>query len=148
MKITNYMINKWSKAALLIIFGTIFLYYIEPVNAEIRALLSIFPIPIDMTGLLDLGYVIYLIIALWCFVDAALNILTSFREGKLSLDDLGAKIDMIEKKLASAQQPIQPQQPEQFPQKPIVIEQESVAIAEPQAPAPTPAPPTDVPPPP
>ena len=146
MKVTNYMIMKWSKAALLIIFGIIFIYFLEPVNLELRSLFSQLTQGHEMPGLFDLSYAIYFIIALWCFVDAALNILASFREQKMTMDDLGAKLDAIEKKLQPANVPQAPVQPG-IPQQPMVVQQESVAVEEPEE-SPAPAPPTDVPPPP
>jgi len=146
MKVTNFMIMKWSKAALLIIFGIIFIYFMDPINLEMRDLFSQMSQGHEMPGLFDLGYAVYFIIALWCFVDAALNILTSFREQKMTMDDLGAKLDAIEKKLLSANVPQTPGQPG-IPQRPMVVQQESVAVEEPSE-SPTPAPPTDVPPPP
>jgi hypothetical protein len=146
MKVTNYMIMKWSKAALLIIFGIIFIYFMDPINLELRDLFSQFTQGHEMPGLFDLSYAVYFIIALWCFVDAALNILTSFREQKMTMDDLGVKLDAIEKKLLSANVPQMPGQPG-IPQRPMVVQQESVAVEEPVE-SPTPAPPTDVPPPP
>jgi len=146
MKVTNFMIMKWSKAALLIIFGIIFIYFMDPINLELRDLFSQFTQGHEMPGLFDLGYAVYFIIALWCFVDAALNILTSFREQKMTMDDLGVKLDAIEKKLLSANVPQMPMQPG-IPQRPMVVQQESVAVEEPSE-SPTPAPPTDVPPPP
>ena len=152
MKVTNYMIMKWSKAALLIIFGIIFIYFMDPINLEIRDLFSQVTQGHEMPGLFDLSYAVYFIIALWCFVDAALNILTSFREQKMTMDDLGAKLDAIEKKLLSANVPQTPMQPG-IPQRPMVVQQESIAVEEPSveeepSESPTPAPPTDVPPPP
>jgi hypothetical protein len=146
MKVTNYMIMKWSKAALLIIFGIIFIYFMDPINLELRDLFSQFTQGHEMPGLFDLSYAVYFIIALWCFVDAALNILTSFREQKMTMDDLGVKLDAIEKKLLSANVPQMPGQPG-IPQRPMVVQQESVAVEEPVE-SPAPAPPTDVPPPP
>jgi hypothetical protein len=146
MKVTNYMIMKWSKAALLIIFGIIFIYFMDPINLEMRDLFSQVTQGHEMPGLFDLSYAVYFIIALWCFVDAALNILTSFREQKMTMDDLGAKLDAIEKKLLSANVPQTPGQPGIL-QRPMVVQQESVAVEEPSE-IPTPAPPTDVPPPP
>ena len=146
MKVTNFMIMKWSKAALLIIFGIIFIYFMDPVNLEMRDLFSQVTQGHEMPGLFDLSYAVYFIIALWCFVDAALNILTSFREQKMTMDDLGTKLDAIEKKLQSANVPQMPGQPG-IPQRPMVVQQESVAVEEPSE-IPTPAPPTDVPPPP
>jgi hypothetical protein len=146
MKVTNYMIMKWSKAALLIIFGIIFIYFMDPVNLELRNLFSQFTKGNDMPGLFDLGYAVYFIIALWCFVDAALNILTSFREQKMTMDELGAKLDAIEKKLLSVNVPQKTAQAS-IPQRPMVVQQEGVAVEEPSE-SPIPAPPTDVPPPP
>ncbi len=146
MKVTNYMIFKWSKSILLIIFGIIFLIYMEAVLAEVRSIFSSIPGMPDLTGLFDLSFAIYFIIAIWCFVDAALNILTSFREQRTSLDDIAAKLDEIEMKLAGAK----PQQPAVQPSamKPMVVQQESVSTSPAPMEAPTPAPPTDVPPPP
>jgi hypothetical protein len=146
MKVTNFMIMKWSKAALLIIFGIIFIYFMDPVNLEMRSLFSQVTQGHEMPGLFDLGYAIYFIVALWCFVDAALNILTSLREQKMTMDDLAAKLDVIEKKLLSAMMPQTPVQ-QGAPQMPMVVQQESVGATEPSEVF-APAPPTDVPPPP
>ncbi len=146
MKVTNFMIMKWSKAALLIIFGIIFFMYLDPVNQEMRDMFAQITQGHEMPGLFDLSYVIYFVIALWCFVDAALNILTSFREQKMTMDDLAAKIDAIEKKMQSAKIPQAPMQPT-APQMPMVVQQENVGSTGPSEVF-MPAPPTDVPPPP
>jgi hypothetical protein len=146
MKVTNFMIMKWSKAALLIIFGIIFFLYMDPVNQEMRDMFAQITQGHEMTGLFDLSYVIYFVVALWCFVDAALNILTSFREQKMTMDDLAAKLDVIERKMQSMKMPQGPMQPG-VPQMPMVVQQESVGSTEPSEVF-TPAPPTDVPPPP
>lgn len=146
MKITNHMINKWAKAGLLVFFGIILAIYIDGVNSEMQRALSHL-IQGEATFVFQLLTAIEWIIILWCFVDAALNILTSFREPKLSLDDLGAKLDSIEKKI-SAQSPQPPQPPYISAQKPIVVEQEEVGVEESEE-IPAPAPPNPpVPPPP
>lgn len=146
MKVTNYMIFKWSKAVLLIIFGIIFLLYMDPVNLEIRNLFGSIPGAPQIGSLFDLSYAVYFVIAIWCFVDAALNILASFREQKMTLDDLAAKLDVIEMKLAQAK-PVQPHLQPEIQPKPMIIEQENIGATEP-AEVFAPAPPTDVPPPP
>ena len=144
MKVTNYMIYKWSKAAMLIIFGVVFLIYMDSVNAGIRSIFSSIPNAPNMGAFFDLSFAIYFIIAIWCFVDAGLNLLTSFREQKTTMDDLAAKLDVIERKLSSSR----PQQPvaQPYSSKPIVVEQAGVSTEPTEVYAP--APPTDVPPPP
>jgi hypothetical protein len=160
MKVTDYMIMKWSKAARLVIFGIIFFYFMDPVNTDIKDFFSEIEARLSgdggagggvgglFDGLSGLIYAIYFIIALWCFVGAALNILSSFREQKMTMDDLGAKLDAIEKRLQPEDIPQAPMQQPDIPQEPMIIQQESVAIEEEPSDSPAPAPPTDTPPPP
>ncbi|MDH4123957.1 MAG: hypothetical protein OEV21_07745 [Thermoplasmata archaeon] len=142
MKVTNTMISKWAKAGLLVILGIVLLLYIQPVMDEFEMIFE------EMASgqadmLFNLMTAVLWIIVLWCFVDAVINIVTSFREQKLTVDDLGAKIDKIEKMLTSAPEsaPAQPQQ------RPMIVAQDSVKIEEPEPVSP-PAPPPEEPPPP
>lgn len=126
MRVTNFMINKWAKAALLVFFGIILLIYWGQVIEELRPALDRL-IQGQATFLYDLVNALMWIIILWCFVDAAINIIISFREQKVSLDDLGAKLDAIEKKLESqANQP----QSAAAQKKPIVVEQGAIGKEE------------------
>ena len=94
MRTTNYMIGKWTKAALLVIFGIILLIYFEKVMDELTSALEL-RIGEETPFLIDLIEAIGWILILWCFVDAALNVLMSFRASKVSLDDIETKLDAI-----------------------------------------------------
>ncbi len=107
MKVTNYMINKWTRAGFLIIFGIVLLIYLERLVEELH---------INFERLTDsssepiftfLTAVLY-IFTLWLFVAAALNILSGFKEPRVSLEDLNKKLDDIEKRLPEVQKPIAP----------------------------------------
>ena len=119
MRVTNYMIGKWAKAGLLILFGIILLLYFERVMSE---LLPAFERMIagEAVFLMQLLNAIGWILIFWCFIDAALNILMSFRDSKVSLDDIGSKLDAIEKKLS--------EQPVATAAKPVVVEQGNIGI--------------------
>jgi len=139
MKITNLMLTKWAKAALLILFGIILIIYLESVLEEFRgAFEGIFHEETPM--LIGLLTAVMWVVILWCFVDAAINLITSFREGRTTIDDLAAKIDSIEKMIKEQAVEVPPAQ-----QKPIVIEQAKVQMSKSE---PIPAPTSDVPPPP
>ena len=139
MKVTNLMLTKWAKAALLILFGIILIIYLNSVLEELqRAFESILQVETPM--LISLLTAVMWIIILWCFVDAAINIITSFREGRTTIDDLAAKIDSIEKMIKEQGVEVPPAQ-----QKPIVIEQAKVQMSKSE---PMSAPTSDVPPPP
>lgn len=124
MRVTNFMINKWGKAALLVFFGIILLIYWGQVLEELRPALDRL-IEGQATFLYDLVNALMWIIILWCFIDAVINIVISFREQKVSLDDLGAKLDAIEKKLASMPTPAA-----EPAKKPMVVEQGAIAKEE------------------
>lgn len=125
MKITNVMISKWARAALLIVFGIILMIYINAVIDEFSTLFGHSGAG-ETSVILMLLNAIFWIIAIWCFVSATLNIITSFREQKLTLDDLGAKIDELQKLIVDRQtvapSPVQ---------KPIVVEQARVEVEKP-----------------
>jgi len=129
MKVTNYAVGKWAKGGLLIFFGLILLIYWGQVMEELRPAFERL-IGGQATFLNDLINALMWIIILWCFVDAAINILMSFREQKLSLDDIGAKLDAIEAKIAGQTQP------KEAAKKPIVVEQGNIGKEPVQAAAP------------
>jgi hypothetical protein len=122
MRVTNYMIGKWAKAALLVMFGIILFMYFDRVMNE---LLPAFERLIEGQApfLADLLNAIGWILILWCFVDAALNIIMSFRDSKISLDDIGAKLDAIEKKMAEQQMAAASVQ-----SRPLVVEQGGIGM--------------------
>lgn len=135
MKITNAMISKWARAALLIIFGVILMVYIDAVIQEFSSLFL--QIDVGETSMIRMLLTALLwIVALWCIVSAALNIVTSFRESKLSIDDLGAKIDELQKMIversAAAPAPVS---------RPMIIEQAKVEVEKPIGPEVPPPPP-------
>lgn len=118
MRVTNYMINKWAKAALLVLFGIILLLYWEKVMNEMMPEFERL-IEGDATFLQGLLNAIGWVLIFWCFLDAALNMLMSFRESKVSLEDLGSKLDDIDKTLSERLSP--------FPaRKPAVVAQKGI----------------------
>lgn len=125
MRVTNYMIGKWAKGGLLVLLGIVLLIYLQ------RVILELVPafdrlIGGEMPFLVNLLNAIGWILTIWCFVDAALNILMSFRDSKVSLEDIGAKIDSIEKKI------VEQQQAAAFATtKPLVVEQGPIGMASP-----------------
>jgi hypothetical protein len=125
MRITNVMISKWARAALLIVFGVILMLYIDAVITEFSTIFSHSGIG-ETSMIMMLLQAIFWIIAIWCFVSAALNIVTSFREQRMTIDDLGAKIDQLQKMILE-RQPV-PQIP---PQRPILIEQADIGVEKP-----------------
>ncbi|MEM4262270.1 MAG: hypothetical protein QXY98_00855, partial [Thermoplasmata archaeon] len=108
-----------------IVFGIILMIYINAVIDEFSMLFGHSGAG-ETSMILMLLNAMFWIIAIWCFVSAALNIITSFREQKLTLDDLGAKIDDLQKLIverqAVAQAPLQ---------KPIILEQAKVEVEKP-----------------
>jgi hypothetical protein len=122
------MIAKWAKAGLLVFFGIILLIYFENVMMELspafdRMLGGQAPFLSSMMS--AIGW----ILIIWCFVDAGINVVMSFRESKLSLDDLGKKLDMIEKRIADQQMGAQLN-------RPMVVEQSGIGKMDmPQTPA-------------
>jgi len=125
MKITNVMISKWARAALLIIFGVILMIYIDAVIKEFSTLFGHSGVG-ETSMIMMLLQAIFWVIAIWCFVSAALNIITSFREQKLTIDDLGAKIDELQKLILERQPGVQAPV-----QRPIVVEQARVEVEKP-----------------
>jgi len=107
MKVTNYMINKWARAGLLIIFGVVLLIYLERLVEELQINFERLTDSSSDTIFTFLTAVLY-IFTFWLFVAAALNILSGFKEPKVSLDDLNKKLDDIEKRLPEVQKPIAP----------------------------------------
>jgi hypothetical protein len=98
MRITDYVIKKWAKAGLHIFLGIILLIYLENALIEMQPAFNFIfgggvPFLVNLLG--AIGWVLII----WCFVSAALNLIMSFRESKLSFDDLGRKLDSIEKRL-------------------------------------------------
>ena len=121
MRVTNYMIGKWAKAGLLVFFGIILLLYFEKVMNELIPAFGRL-IGGEAPFLLNLLNAIGWILIIWCFVDAALNVLMSFRDSKVSMEDIGAKLDAIDKKLAE-QQAVSAAQ-----MKPLVIGQGNIGM--------------------
>ena len=116
------MIGKWAKAGLLVFFGIILLIYFEKVMNELIPAFGRL-ISGEAPFLLNLLNAIGWILILWCFVDAALNVLMSFRDSKISMDDIGAKLDAIDKKLAEQQAASAAQM------KPMVVGQGNIGMA-------------------
>lgn len=135
MKVTNVMISKWARAALLIIFGIVLVIYIDAVMQEFSLLFSHSGSG-EASMIMMLLTALFWIVALWCFVSAALNIITSFREPKLSIDDLGAKLDELQRMITERQPGVQAPV-----QKPMVIEQARVEAEKPVGPEVPPPPP-------
>lgn len=133
MKVTNAMISKWARAALLIIFGVILMIYIDAVMQEFSSLFL--QIDVGETSMIRMLLTALLwIVALWCIVSAALNIVTSFRESKLSIDDLGVKIDELQKMIVERQAVVPAP-------RPMIIEQAKVEVEKPVGPEVPPPPP-------
>lgn len=130
MRVTNFMIAKWAKAGLLVLFGIILLIYFQNVMNELQPAFDRMlqgQAPFLGSLISAIGW----ILIVWCFVDAGLNIVMSFRESKLSIDDLGKKLDMIEKRIADQQMAVQIN-------RPMVVEQSGIGqMNMPQTPAAT-----------
>jgi len=116
------MIGKWAKAGLLVFFGIILLLYFEKVMNELIPAFGRL-IGGEAPFLLNLLNAIGWILIIWCFVDAALNVLMSFRDSKVSMEDIGAKLDAIDKKLAEQQAASSAQM------KPMVVGQGNIGMA-------------------
>lgn len=107
MKVTDKMINKWARAGFLIVIAIVFLMYLERILAVLEDNYNeIFNVSTSDSDILFtfLTAILYIFV-LWLFVAAALNILSSFREPRMTIDNLGAKIDSLEKKLGEEEKP-------------------------------------------
>ncbi|UCE80967.1 MAG: hypothetical protein JSV94_00560 [Methanobacteriota archaeon] len=98
LDITPQMTSKWVKAAFLILVGFVLLFYSDGFVDDLeRNSADEFDISFEWTW--DLLRVLIWILIAWLFVDAVLIVVLSFKIQIYSIDDVVARLKVIEKKL-------------------------------------------------
>lgn len=99
MKVTDYMLNRWTRASFEIILGILLLIYLESLIGELT---NFFQESALSTGfLVSLLRALLYLFTIWLFVSAALNIVSAFRAPKMSFSDVVKKIDAIDAKISN-----------------------------------------------
>ncbi len=96
---TAQIASRWVKAAFLAVLGIIILVYADQF---VRDMKTSFQDEVTFAATWDLLTILLWILVAWLFVDAGLTVALSFTDRRYTLADVMERLDLIEKKMATA----------------------------------------------